>query len=247
MISGETLRLFEYYIFSGSKDRFSDNFRGVVNTINPHSFIIARKDLIFREALLASDYLLPDGVGIVLACKILAGKRIKRISGSDLHEKVLNLLEKSAGSCFYLGSSEETLQRIKERLDSERPSVKAGFFSPPFKKEFSEEDSSAMIMKVDEFKPDVLFIGMTAPKQEKWVFINRDRLNVPAICCIGAVFDFYSGTVKRPGKFWINLGLEWLPRLLREPKRLWRRNFVSNPLFMILVYIEKLKIILSDK
>ncbi len=245
MASREILHLFEYNIFSGSKDRFSDSFRGIVNTINPHSYIIARKDSIFREALLASDYLLPDGVGIVIAGRILAGKSIKRISGSDLHEEVLTCLEKSSGSCFYLGSSEETLQKIEERLNSERPSVRAGFFSPPFKKEFSEEDNSAMIMKVNEFSPDVLFIGMTAPKQEKWVFKNRDRLNVPVICCVGAVFDFYSGTVKRPGKFWISLGLEWLPRLLGEPKRLWRRNFISNPWFLILVIREKVRTIFS--
>ena len=82
---------------------------------------------------------------------------------------------------------------------------------------------------------------MTAPKQEKWIYMNRDKLRAPVICAIGAAFDFYAGTVKRPGKFWIRMGLEWLPRLLREPRRLWRRNFISNPYFLLLVFSEKVK------
>ena len=99
-----------------------------------------------------------------------------------------------------------------------------------------------MINAVNEFNPDVLFVGMTAPKQEKWVYENRHLINAPVICSIGAVFDFYAGTVKRPGKFWISIGLEWLPRLLREPRRLWRRTFISTPLFIWFVLREKLRI-----
>ena len=89
-----------------------------------------------------------------------------------------------------------------------------------------------MIAAVNKCKPDILFVGMTAPKQEKWVHTNNTFLDVKVITCIGAVFDFYAGTVKRSSPFWIKLGLEWLPRLLREPKRLWKRNFVSTPLFL---------------
>ena len=77
---------------------------------------------------------------------------------------------------------------------------------------------------------------MTAPKQEKWVHQHRDKLNVPLICPVGAVFDFYAGTVQRSGEFWIRMGLEWLPRLLREPKRLWKSNFVSTPLFLFYLH-----------
>ena len=73
---------------------------------------------------------------------------------------------------------------------------------------------------------------MTAPKQEKWVYENQNQINANVITSIGAVFDFYAGTVKRSGAIWIKLGLEWLPRLLRDPKRLWKRNFISTPLFL---------------
>ena len=97
----------------------------------------------------------------------------------------------------------------------------------------SKEDSKYMINAVNAFKTDILFVGMTAPKQEKWVEVNKKELSVTVISSIGAVFDFYAGTVKRSGSFWINLGLEWFPRLIKEPKRLWRRNFISTPLFLL--------------
>ena len=84
----------------------------------------------------------------------------------------------------------------------------------------------------------MLFIAMTAPKQEKWLNKHRDHIDVNIICSIGAVFDFYAGTVERSSQFWIDNHLEWLPRLFMEPERLWKRNFISTPLFLwdILIY-----------
>lgn len=230
-----------YDVYTGSREYFSDDVTGVVATLNPHSYVIARRDSLFREALRQSDILLPDGVGIQLAARVLEERAIKKIAGSDLHDLVIDALDKRGGSCLYLGSSEGTLQRIRARITSENPRVRAGFHSPPFREHFTAEENDAMIITVNSFGPDVLFVGMTAPKQEKWVYKNRERLNVPLICCIGAVFDFYAGTVRRPGRFWIRLGLEWLPRLLREPRRLWKRNFVSTPLFLWYLLIEKFR------
>ena len=237
-----TIKLLGYDVFSGGKQFFAEGFKGVVNTISPHSYIIARKDTLFREALMASDFIIPDGVGIVMAARLLAGKKIEKIAGSDLHEVIINAINERNSSCFYLGSSDITLQKIRERLYREHREVRVGSFSPPYKTIFSDEDNVSMINAVNEFNPEVLFVGMTAPKQEKWVHENRHLINAPVICCIGAVFDFYAGTVKRPGKFWISIGLEWLPRLLREPRRLWRRTIISTPLFIWFVLREKLRI-----
>ena len=92
-----------------------------------------------------------------------------------------------------------------------------------------------MIDAVNEFKPDVLFVGMTAPKQEVWTYLNKDRLNAGAICAIGAVFDFYAGTISRPSVFWQYLGLEWFGRLLREPKRMYKRYLICGPLFLLML------------
>ena len=191
---------------------------------------------------MASDFIIPDGVGIVMAARVLAGKKIEKIAGSDLHEVIINALNERKSSCFYLGSSDTTLRKIRERLYMEHPAVRVGSFSPPYKIVFNDDDNISMINAVNEFNPDVLFVGMTAPKQEKWVHKNRHLINAPVICAIGAVFDFYAGTVKRPVKFWISIGLEWLPRLLREPRRLWRRTLISTPLFIWFVLREKLRI-----
>jgi N-acetylglucosaminyldiphosphoundecaprenol N-acetyl-beta-D-mannosaminyltransferase len=242
MIKESYLKLLGYNVFSGEKEFFSDVINGVVNTINPNAFIIAQKDIHLHEAFLASDFIIPDGVGIVMAARFLTGEKIKKIAGADLHEVIINAINERKGSCFYLGSSDATLQKISERLFREYPAVRCGSFSPPYKPVFSHNDNAAMIKVVNEFSPDVLFVGLTAPKQEKWVYENRHLINAPVICSIGAVFDFYAGTVKRPGKFWISTGLEWLPRLLCEPRRLWRRTFISTPLFIWFILLEKLRI-----
>ncbi len=98
-----------------------------------------------------------------------------------------------------------------------------------------------MLVPINGFKPDILFVGMTAPKQEKWVYVNKEQIEAKVIVSIGAVFDFFAGTVKRSGPIWIKLGLEWLPRLVKEPRRLWKRNFVSTPLFLWDVLKAKIK------
>lgn len=242
MMNSPAIKILGYDVFSGREEYFTTGFTGVVNTISPHSYVESRKDTLFREALMNSDYIIPDGIGIVMAVRILTGKKIMKIAGSDLHKVIIKALNEHKGSCFYLGSSDGTLQKIKERLSREHPAIRVGTFSPPFKTTFTNVDSDSMIKAINKFNPDVLFVGMTAPKQEKWIHENRHHIIAPVICSIGAVFDFYSGTVKRPGKFWISIGLEWLPRLLREPRRLWRRTLISTPLFIWFVLLEKLRI-----
>lgn len=233
MTTNPRIKILGYDVFSGKKDFFSQRFKGVVNTISPHSYIAARKDGLFREALINSDFIIPDGIGIVIAARVLTGQKIVKIAGSDLHEVIIKTLNKSKGSCFYLGSSEDTLGKIRERLSRDHPAIMVGTFSPPFKTIFTDEDNDSMINVVNEFSPDVLFVGMTAPKQEKWVYKHKSKLNANVICSIGAVFDFYAGTVKRAPKWMQNIGLEWLHRSILDPWRLGKRNFSSNPQFIL--------------
>jgi len=211
----------------------------IINAFNPHSYIIAKKDNIFKEALLSSDVLLPDGVGVVFAAKILNIKGIRKIAGADIHQYLLTQANEKGQAVFYAGATESTLKLIEKKIQKEYPNIRVGSYSPPFRQEFSQDETTAMITAINEFIPDILFVGMTAPKQEKWVYANKDRIETTMICSIGAVFDFYAGTVRRSGSIWIKLGLEWLPRLLREPKRLLRRNIVSSPLFLWEVFKEK--------
>jgi N-acetylglucosaminyldiphosphoundecaprenol N-acetyl-beta-D-mannosaminyltransferase len=209
------------------------NKPSLISTINPHSYCIAKEDPNFENALQQSDYLFPDGVGIVWAAKFLKGKKIKKIAGFDLFMHFAHTLNQAKGSCFFLGASTTTLEKIKARMAIDFPEVNVGSFSPPYKAEFTPEESQTMLKKIQEFNPDILFVGMTAPKQEKWVYHHKNEIHANVVCSIGAVFDFYAGTVKRPSAFWINLGLEWLPRLVNEPKRLFKRNFISTPRFLL--------------
>ena len=230
----------KYDIFDKSITELNLVQNRIINTINPHSYCIAKKDLTFHNALLASDILLPDGIGIVLAEKLLNKKEIKKIAGYDLFLFFLENLNRNNGKCYFLGSSKSTLELIKNRIKIEYPNIALDYFSPPYKDSFSEKESIVFCEKINRFNPDVLFVGMTAPKQEKWVFQYESCLNTSKICCIGAVFDFYGGTKKRSSDIWINLGLEWLPRLIRDPIRLFYRNFISSPKFIIEVLSYKL-------
>lgn len=213
----------------------------VVNTLNPHSWVTSRHDAEFRDALLTSDALIPDGTGIVLAVRWLTGLRIRKMAGADLHLLVLRQLNKIGGTVFYLGASANTLSRITERIHTEYPRIRVGTYSPPYRNRFSEEETAAMVAAVNAFQPDVLFVGMTAPKQEKWIAANRHQLQPRLISGIGAVFGFFGGTTPRPPRWMISMGLEWLGRLIQEPRRMWKRNFVSTPKFLTDIVLLKLK------
>lgn len=230
----------DYNLFTGILNDLSYHQKTVINTINQYSFCIAEEDASFKKALQESEILLPDGEGIVMAERILSGKKIKKISGTDLHLHFLTSLSKKKGRCFYLGSSPATLEKIRKNLNKEYPEIEAGFYSPPFKQEFSAQDNQDMIDAINAFKPDVLFIGLTAPKQEKWSNEHKQAINAKVICAIGAVFDFYAGTVKRPAKLMIDLKLEWLGRFLSEPKRMWRRYFYFGPIYLYLILKQKM-------
>lgn len=236
-----TATFLDYQVYSGALQDLTGMGKILVSTINQYSFCVAEQDSEFKTALQKSDILLPDGVAITTSVCFLTGQNIAKIAGADIHQFLLEYLNAKGGSCFYLGSSENTLQKIRERLSREYPAIKVETYSPPYKPNFSAEDSQAMIEAVRAFNPEVLFIGMTAPKQEKWAYTFHQELEANITCCIGAVFDFYAGSVSRPGKIWINLGLEWLGRLLNEPKRLWKRYLYYGPIFVFRILQEKMK------
>jgi N-acetylglucosaminyldiphosphoundecaprenol N-acetyl-beta-D-mannosaminyltransferase len=231
-MSGKVLKIGDFTVTSGFCMERLPARRLVIQTINAYSWTIAERLQVFKQAILESDVLLPDGVSIVLAARLLTGQRIKKMAGADIHRSLLELLQSSGGSCFYLGASEETLSKIKERITIEYPSVRIASYSPPFKQTFTEEENDRMCEAVNTFSPDVLFIGMTAPKQELWVHENKQRLHTKVICTVGAVFDFYAGTQKRPSPRMQQLGLEWFGRLLKNPRRLWKRYLIFNFVFL---------------
>lgn len=225
----------------------------LINTIYAYSYVVAQKDAFFAEALTKCDYLMPDGAGIVMACRWLKAKSQpkERIAGWDLFSFEMKRLEEKSFrfhvsgprrlKVMFLGSSEKVLNMIRERAAVDYPNLEVVTYSPPYKAEFSEEDNKAMISAINEANPDLLWIGMTAPKQEKWTYKHWEELNIHChVGTIGAVFDFYAGTVKRAPLWWQNHSLEWLHRLLSEPKRMWRRYIIGNPLFLWNIIKEKI-------
>ncbi len=215
-----------------------------LSCFNPHSYVLSLSDEIFSRALRSADWLIPDGVGIVLASRMLGGSIKERVTGSDVFTGLNELMNRAGSmSVFFLGSTKETLEKIRQRMSRDYPDIKiAGAYSPPYKDIFSSEDINEMVKEINSAAPDVLWVGLTAPKQEKFIFENYAGLNVKFIGAVGAVFDFYSGNVKRnPDSWFISHWLEWLPRLLQEPKRLWRRMFVSAPIFLRHMFREMAK------
>jgi N-acetylglucosaminyldiphosphoundecaprenol N-acetyl-beta-D-mannosaminyltransferase len=202
--------------------------------LNPHSYAVALNDDLFLQSLNDANWLIPDGEGVVLASRILGGRIRERVTGSDVFSSLHQRMNTKAGmSVFFLGATDETLRLIQERMARDYPNVRvAGTYSPLFKPTYSDDELNEMISAVNAAAPDVLWVGMTAPKQEKWIYENRSRLNVKFAGAIGAVFDFYTGRVKRSHPMFQRLGLEWLPRLMQQPRRLWRRMFVSAPIFV---------------
>ena len=215
----------------------------LIDTVNAHSFVVAQKDAVFADALLSADALLPDGISIVKACRWTGAENApdEKIAGADLFAYEMGKLEGKGGVCFFLGSSPEVLARIEEKAAEVYPHIRVITYSPPYKPVFTAEDSQAMIEAVHAAHPDLLWVGMTAPKQEKWLHEHWAELDIQCHAgAIGAVFDFFAGTRRRAPRWWIDHGLEWFYRLLQEPGRTWRRYLVDNPRFLGLVIKEKL-------
>ena len=215
----------------------------LIDTINAHSFVVAQKDAAFADALLQADALLPDGISIVKACRWLRMQNApdEKIAGADLFEYEMGKLEEKGGTCFFLGSSQKVLARIEKKAAELYPNIRVITYSPPYKPFFTAEESQSMVDAVNSADPDLFWVGMTAPKQEKWIHDHWAELDLHGHAgAIGAVFDFFAGTVERAPQKWIDLGLEWLYRLLKEPRRTWRRYLIDNPKFLWLVLREKL-------
>ena len=215
----------------------------LINTINAHSYNTAQKDPLFAEALMKGDALIPDGASIVMACRWLRAKcqPQERIAGWDLFTYEMERLNRRGGTCFFMGSSEKVLALIRERAAKVYPNIRIETYSPPYKPAFSEEENRAIVDAINQAQPDLLWIGMTAPKQEKWAYSHWKELDIHCHCgTIGAVFDFFAGTMERAPLWWQEHSLEWLYRLIKEPRRMWRRYVIGNMLFLWNILKEKL-------
>ena len=211
--------------------------------MNAHSAIIARSDHEFSTAVQSAEIVLPDGISVVMASRLYGGEITSRVTGPDFFYQLMAQLNlEKPVRVFFLGSTSETLQKIERRFAEDYPALEwAGSYSPPFKDDFSDADSEEMINSVNKCRPDVLWVGMTAPKQEKWIHSNRERLDVAVVGAVGAVFDYYAGNNGRDYYLLSKIGIpneNFFSRFLENPRKMWRRFFVSHTLFLLILIFE---------
>lgn len=210
---------------------------------NVYSIVMMQKDGKFKQINNSCSLVVADGMPLIWASKLLGPPIPERITGSDLFYELCKIAVQKQYKFFFLGSTNEVLNNMSIKLKRQFPNLQiVGTYSPPFKKTFSEVENKEIIEKINASSPDILWVGMTAPKQEKWIYYNLDKLNVKVAIGIGAVFDFVAGTVKRAPKWMQKIGLEWLFRLIQEPKRLWKRYLIGNTIFIWLVLKEFIRI-----
>ena len=209
--------------------------------INPHSFECCRRLPEFAQAVTDAALVIPDGVGVVIASRLRGGRIRQRVCGPDVFVRLSARMNDSALSrkVFFLGGDPSLLAAIQKRYRQEFPNVSvAGVFAPRFCAAFAGDANEEMIAKINESAPDVVWVGLVSPKQELWVWRNVHRLNTRLVMPIGAAFDFYGGR-KREAPAWVQkAGLQWLHRLLAEPRRLWRRN-LDAPIFLLRAVTER--------
>lgn len=207
--------------------------------MNPHSFECARRDQGFMAAALAADLLVPDGIGVVLASRLRGGIIRERVCGPDIFLAVTKRLNAEGGrSVFFLGGRQETLDRVIDRHQREFPRIRiAGCLAPPYKPVFDAADNAAMADAINASGADVLWVGLGSPKQECWSHQIHGVVSAKVIGPIGAMFDFYAGTMPMAPRWIQAAGMQWLYRLVKEPRRLWWRN-IDGPLFALRALFE---------
>jgi len=211
-----------------------------VVAINPHSVMMGKRNRNVRRAMAGAALSLPDGIGMVWAANILGYSHRGRVTGPTL---LLNLCDSGRDYGFrhyFYGGAEGVADEMASRLCKEFPGLAvAGTHCPPFR-ELTPEEDAAEVAKVNASNADILWVGLGAPKQERWMAAHVDAVQVPIMIGVGAAFDFHSGHVKWAPRWIRGLGLEWAYRLAQEPRRLWRRN-LDSPLFLFHVFLQKMK------
>jgi len=204
--------------------------------VNPEKEFSIPKDPVLYEIFKTADLLIPDGIGIVCAARILHGVRLSRVPGADLMVKICELAAAENYRIFIYGANEEVNQAASQALVRRYPGLNIVGRSNGFVK---DENMPELIAKINASRAQILFLALGSPKQEKWFATYKDQLSSVRVCQgIGGTLDTIAGKVKRAPQLWQRCGAEWLYRLLKEPKRLKRQNVL--PVFAAVVIFAKL-------
>ena len=196
-----------------------------------HGLVEAHKHGDFKAILRSADLSVPDGKWTARAAGKKASCSPKQVRGTDLLLRFLALANEKSYTNFFYGDTEGVLELLKRNLGEKFPGLRiVGAYSPPFR-ELTPEEDAQITQLINQANPDVLWVGLGLPKQERWIFAHRARLNVPVMVAIGAAFKFASGSVKNAPAWIRESGFEWLWRFFHEPRRTWNRAFVYGPQF----------------
>lgn len=214
---------------------------GYICFANVHMTIEAHKDEIFAKQVNAANIVTADGMPIVKTLKFFYGKQQERIAGMDAFPDLLKLATDNELNVFFFGTTPELLSKLTEKARRQFPGIKiVGAFSPPFNKSLNDPDYIEMI---NDSGAHLVFVALGCPKQEKWMSENSNKLNA-LLLGVGGAFPIYAETARRAPLFMRNMGMEWLYRLLQEPRRLFKRYLVTNTLYIFLVLKAKLYLML---
>lgn len=211
-----------------------------VVTPNAQHVVILQRDSLFREIYCKAFLVVPDGVPLLWAAKLFNTPLSGRVNGTDLLERLCQASAANKLKVFLLGGRPGAAQKAAYTLKNNYPNLKVvGTYCPSYGFESDLVELEKINSIIQAAVPDILFVGLGAPKQEYWIYNNYYKLGVPVSLGIGVSFELMSGMVKRAPKIMQKLGLEWLFRLIVEPRRLWRRYVIGNTLFVLLVLRQK--------
>lgn len=209
-----------------------------VSVSSVNNVVSALKNHDLMKVQNSADMTTTDGMPLVWLLKLLGYKNIERVSGAEFMPAVLEMAEKEGFSNYFYGCTNEVLETLKVKLRKKFPELRvAGCYAPPFR-ELTERENRRIIDIINEKNPHLVWVGLSTPKQEIWMYENRDKLKNCVMLGVGAAFNFITGKTKRAPKWMQNAGLEWLFRLTKEPRRLWKRYLIGNATFVLFVLKE---------
>ncbi len=210
-----------------------------VLTCNVDHLINLRRDSYFRNVYQQAGATVADGMPIVWVSRLFGTPLKRRVAGSDILTELGLDFERKRYRIYFLGAGEGVAEEAKRNLLLKFPAMHiVGCYSPPLGFEQDELECARIIKLLKDAKPDIVFMGVGSPKQEKWIYQFHQEYGAPVSIGVGATFDFLAGRVKRAPVVFQRSGLEWLWRLYREPKRLWRRYLVEDTKFLKLLLTE---------
>ena len=203
-----------------------------------HGLMESRRNPQIRRIHNAAGMVTPDGMPLVYLSRLAGHPETTRVYGPDLMARVCEDSIAAGYTHFLYGATDATLARLRERLAARFPGIRiVGSYSPPFRP-LTAIERDQIAAEINRSAPDVVWVGLSTPKQELWMADFRDRLDAAVLIGVGAAFDFHAGTVRQAPRWMQPLCLEWLFRLAVEPRRLWKRYLVNNPLFLGALFLQ---------